>query len=28
MVEKEINNLGDGDEDDLVYVATLHLKGV
>ncbi|MFT6862467.1 MAG: hypothetical protein ACJAVK_001025 [Akkermansiaceae bacterium] len=31
-VEKEIINLGDGDgdgnEDDLVYVATLHLKGV
>ncbi len=28
QIEKEINNLGDGDEDDLVYVATLYLKGV
>jgi len=27
-IEKEINNLGDGEEDDLVYVATLCLKGV
>ena len=27
-IEKEIHNLGDGDEDDLVYVATFHLRGV
>jgi hypothetical protein len=26
-IEKEIDNLGDGDEDDLVYVATVYLKG-
>lgn len=26
-ITKEINNLGEGDEDDLVYVATLFLKG-
>lgn len=27
-IEKEINNLGDGEEDDLVYVATLWLQGI
>jgi hypothetical protein len=27
-IEKEINNLGEGDDDELVYVATLYLRGV
>lgn len=27
-IAKEIHNLGDSDEDDLVYVATFHLRGV
>lgn len=27
-IEKEIVNLGEGDDDDLVYVATFHLKGL
>jgi hypothetical protein len=27
-IEKEINNLGEGDEEDLVYVASLHLSSV
>jgi hypothetical protein len=26
-IEKEIENLGDGDGDDLVYVATFYLRG-
>ncbi|MEN8870083.1 MAG: class I SAM-dependent methyltransferase [Akkermansiaceae bacterium] len=27
-ISKEINNLGEGDDDELVYVATLHLTGI